>query len=931
VLNKKHIKAPTTHHPGGGRPKEHLAYLNKAEMEMLRVLTDGVVEPGPKGIPSFAVSTGKTTTQSSNLSNSGMMGGRPSTSATGPGGMFGGTTTTSKTTTSGGGGGGQTAKSSTTQAAKSPSAAPKASASKPAAKAPAAPVSRGPAASMAAAKASAAKAPAASVSKPKQASPPRNFASSTSNAKPAVAPPAKPSGGFSQSQFGSAASNKTDKPAVAAAVARPSQNMQRPAGFGAGMGGGIGGGISAPISFSNAADPANRTAFGAGAPAKPPAAPSAPVSMSNPGQTPFGSFSKKTSWQTKPAASVMGSPASVKAMDPARLGLPKPAAEAMKKAVDPAKPPAQAMAHLDVAAKAIGLNERDKRAALQSYLKDGGINLNPAVTAWCAAFVNATLKQSGLPGTGSLMARSFLSYGEPTTEPKVGDIAVFKRGEAPYGHVGFFLGLTPDGKYVKVLGGNQKNAVNVSNYPVSRLLGYRSVPGQQPAAPTTGGFQTASDTPRAPAAAAPRPQARPWGPPPVPQARPDNLAPSRTVSRNPYDTNRTEGVPRARPEGVAVAPRPTPRPDRTVAGMSFTPNLPGPMMQSPVMGDPRTGMPPGSYPAQRAQSQVAGDPRVGMAPGSYPAARPASVMATDPRVSMPPGAYPAARMQSPVVTDPRVGMAPGAYPAAPPPGIAPQMARPDVPGSYPAAPPPVVKDQSRVPQERQNPFAEHASAGLPPGYAERYGLNQPAAAMAPAAPSSGLGGPIGGLVRGGQLLGNMAAGNVQIPGNAIKAALSNPNIGRYAKARAAGLGTIADGAASKVIGPAVRKAFADALGGVQNFIKNPPSRAEKAAEQPRGEDGRFTAETEKPARDGKREASGTKKTKSGDGSRYNGTSTSNSNQRRILPAIAAPSRRVSSAPRASDPAPPPVADWSYYDTVLTPEEVRRRLLGENWE
>ena len=38
-----HIKAPRTFNPGKGRPTEHLAYLSKDEMEMLRRLTDGLL------------------------------------------------------------------------------------------------------------------------------------------------------------------------------------------------------------------------------------------------------------------------------------------------------------------------------------------------------------------------------------------------------------------------------------------------------------------------------------------------------------------------------------------------------------------------------------------------------------------------------------------------------------------------------------------------------------------------------------------------------------------------------------------------------------------------------------------------------------------------------------------------------------------------
>lgn len=65
MLARRHIKAPKSFDPGRGHPTEHLAYLNPAEMEMLRRMTDGTVSRGPKNIPSFAVTTGKTTTQPS--------------------------------------------------------------------------------------------------------------------------------------------------------------------------------------------------------------------------------------------------------------------------------------------------------------------------------------------------------------------------------------------------------------------------------------------------------------------------------------------------------------------------------------------------------------------------------------------------------------------------------------------------------------------------------------------------------------------------------------------------------------------------------------------------------------------------------------------------------------------------------------------------
>lgn len=39
------------------------------------------------------------------------------------------------------------------------------------------------------------------------------------------------------------------------------------------------------------------------------------------------------------------------------------------------------------------------------------------------------------------------------------------------GHVGFFAGL--DGASVKVLGGNQSNAVSIQNFPIASVLGVR--------------------------------------------------------------------------------------------------------------------------------------------------------------------------------------------------------------------------------------------------------------------------------------------------------------------------------------------------------------------------------------------------------------------------------------------------------------------------
>ena len=102
---------------------------------------------------------------------------------------------------------------------------------------------------------------------------------------------------------------------------------------------------------------------------------------------------------------------------------------------------------LEIGRTALGMNENEQNAALRDYLATGGQNLDPATTAWCAAYVNATLNQAGLEGSGSLAARSFLDVGTPVDEPQPGDLAVFWRGSPDdwRGHVGFYQGMDPEG------------------------------------------------------------------------------------------------------------------------------------------------------------------------------------------------------------------------------------------------------------------------------------------------------------------------------------------------------------------------------------------------------------------------------------------------------------------------------------------------------
>jgi uncharacterized protein (TIGR02594 family) len=127
-----------------------------------------------------------------------------------------------------------------------------------------------------------------------------------------------------------------------------------------------------------------------------------------------------------------------------------------------------------------------------------GVSANPLVLAmlqladpavkddavpWCSAFVGFIAFVLGLPLSGSLTARSWLTVGEAVAlaDAQVGaDVVVLQRGEGPQpgpdviaaqGHVGFFAGR--DSTHVDVLGGNQSDRVSIERFPLASVLGVR--------------------------------------------------------------------------------------------------------------------------------------------------------------------------------------------------------------------------------------------------------------------------------------------------------------------------------------------------------------------------------------------------------------------------------------------------------------------------
>ena len=117
--------------------------------------------------------------------------------------------------------------------------------------------------------------------------------------------------------------------------------------------------------------------------------------------------------------------------------------------------------------------EENNPIIMQFFREIGHNYVQGDETAWCSAFINYIAKVNGYEYSGALNARSWLKTGTEVMIPNVGDVVVLWREskDSWKGHVGLYVNQV--GSYVNVLGGNQNNSVNISVYPLSRVLGYR--------------------------------------------------------------------------------------------------------------------------------------------------------------------------------------------------------------------------------------------------------------------------------------------------------------------------------------------------------------------------------------------------------------------------------------------------------------------------
>lgn len=133
---------------------------------------------------------------------------------------------------------------------------------------------------------------------------------------------------------------------------------------------------------------------------------------------------------------------------------------------------------VQAARKYLGVAEipgKDTAPMISRWLKRLGAWWDEDATPWCGTFVAACLADVSLPRPQHwYRARAYLDYGVQLGAPLLGCLVVFSRSGG--GHVGFVVGRDPRARLL-VLGGNQRDAVNISPFDTARVLGYRWPPG----------------------------------------------------------------------------------------------------------------------------------------------------------------------------------------------------------------------------------------------------------------------------------------------------------------------------------------------------------------------------------------------------------------------------------------------------------------------
>lgn len=137
---------------------------------------------------------------------------------------------------------------------------------------------------------------------------------------------------------------------------------------------------------------------------------------------------------------------------------------------------------LKIAKKEIGEKEvpgRGNNPRIVEYHDYTTLDASADSVPWCAAFVAFCLENAGVRSTRKPNARSYEHWGKNVSidDTRAGDVAVFWRGKKDgwKGHVAFVLGYNKNSKLLKIVGGNQTDAVTIEQRTAKQLLTIRRV------------------------------------------------------------------------------------------------------------------------------------------------------------------------------------------------------------------------------------------------------------------------------------------------------------------------------------------------------------------------------------------------------------------------------------------------------------------------
>lgn len=130
---------------------------------------------------------------------------------------------------------------------------------------------------------------------------------------------------------------------------------------------------------------------------------------------------------------------------------------------------------LEIALKELGVKEisgsMQNNPRILEYHLTTKLKASQDEVPWCSSFVNWVMTQCGISGTDSAAASSWGTWGNKC-DASLGAITLLKFDNNASGHhVGFLIWSDPT--KLLVLGGNQKDQVNITSYNPNRLLGFR--------------------------------------------------------------------------------------------------------------------------------------------------------------------------------------------------------------------------------------------------------------------------------------------------------------------------------------------------------------------------------------------------------------------------------------------------------------------------